>query len=41
MLFEYREKRGYWNLKKEALDRALRRTRFGRGYGPAMRQIAE
>jgi hypothetical protein len=25
--------RGYWKLKVEAIDRILRRTRFGRGYG--------
>jgi hypothetical protein len=28
-------------LKEEALDRTLRRTRFGRGYGPVVRQTAE
>jgi len=33
-----KEKRGYWKLKKEALDRTLWRTRFGRGYGPVPRQ---
>jgi len=26
---------GYWQLKEEALDRTLCRTRYGRGYGPA------
>jgi hypothetical protein len=29
-----KEKRGYWKLKEEALDRTLWRTRFGRRYGP-------
>jgi hypothetical protein len=28
-------------LKEEALDRTLWRTRFGRGYGPSVRQTAE
>jgi hypothetical protein len=27
-------------LKDEALDRTLWRTRFGRGYGPVVRQTA-
>jgi hypothetical protein len=35
---ELKEKRGYWKLKEEALDRTLWRTRFGRGYGPVVRQ---
>jgi hypothetical protein len=33
-------KRVYWELKKEALDRTLWRTRFGRGYGPVVRLTA-
>jgi transposase InsO family protein len=28
-------------LKEEALDRTLWRTRFGRGYGPVVRQNTE
>jgi hypothetical protein len=28
-------------LKEEALDRTLWRTRFGRGYGPVVRQTIE
>jgi hypothetical protein len=35
------EKRGYCNLKEEALHRTLWRTRFGRGYGPLVRQTTE
>jgi len=31
------EERGYWILKEEALDRFVRRTHFGRGYGPVLR----
>jgi lauroyl/myristoyl acyltransferase len=38
---ELKEKRRYWKLKEEALDRTLQRTRFGRGYGPVVRQTAE
>ena len=34
-------KRRYWKLKEEALDRTLWRTRFGRGYGPVVRQTTE
>jgi hypothetical protein len=32
------ERRGYYHLKEEALDRTVWRDRFGRGFGPAMRQ---
>jgi hypothetical protein len=35
------EKRRYWKLKQEALDRTLWRTRFGRGNGPVVRQTTE
>jgi len=31
------EKRGYWKLKEEAINRTLWRTHFGRGYGPFVR----
>jgi hypothetical protein len=38
-LLDYvKEKKRYWKLKEEALDRTLWRTRFGRGYGPVVRQ---
>jgi hypothetical protein len=30
--------RRYWKLKEEELDRAVWRTRFGRGYGPVVKQ---
>ena len=33
-----KEKEGYLKFKEEALDRALWRTRFGRGCGPVVRQ---
>jgi len=35
---DLKEKRGYWKLKDEAVDRALWRTGFGRGYGLGVRQ---
>jgi hypothetical protein len=34
-----KEVRGYWNFKKEALDRALWRTRFGRSYRPVVKTV--
>jgi hypothetical protein len=41
LLDDLMEKRRYWKLKQEALDRTLWRTRFGRGYGPVVRQTTE
>jgi hypothetical protein len=41
LLYDLKEKRRYWKLKEEALDHILWRTRFGRGYGPVVRQTAE
>jgi hypothetical protein len=41
LLDDLKEKRRYWKLKEEALDRTLWRTRFGIGYGPVVRQTAE
>jgi hypothetical protein len=38
LLDDLKEKKGYWELKEEALDRTLWRTCFGRGYGPVIRQ---
>jgi hypothetical protein len=38
LLDDLEENREYCNLKEEALDRTLWRTRFGRGYGPVVRQ---
>jgi hypothetical protein len=37
LLDDLKEKRRYWKLKEEALDRTLWRTRFGRDYGPVVR----
>jgi hypothetical protein len=41
LLDDLKEKRRYWKLKEEALDRTLWRTRFGRCYGPVVRQTTE
>jgi len=40
-LGDIKEKKGYWKLIEEALDRTLWRTRYGRGYGPVVRQESE
>jgi hypothetical protein len=41
-LLDYlKEKRRFWKLKEEALDHTLWRNRFGRGYGPVVRQTNE
>jgi hypothetical protein len=41
LLDDLKEKRRYWKLKEEALDRTQWRTRFGRGYGPIIKQARE
>jgi hypothetical protein len=41
LLDDLKLKRRYWKLKEEALDRTVWRTRFGRGYGPVVRQTTE
>jgi hypothetical protein len=41
LLDELKEKIKYWKLKEEALDHTLWGTRFGRGYGPVVRQTTE
>jgi len=33
LLDDLKEKRGYWKLEKEALDRPMWRTGCGRGFG--------
>jgi hypothetical protein len=40
-LDDLKEKRGHWKLKEEALDLSQWRSRFGRGYGPVVRQTTE
>ena len=41
LLDDLKERRGYCHLKEEAPDRTLWRTRFGRGFGPVVRQTTE
>ena len=41
LLDDLKERRGYCHLKEEALDRTVWRARFGRGFGPAVRQTIE
>jgi hypothetical protein len=41
LLDELKEKRGYSHLKEEALDCTIWRARFGRGFGPVVRQTAK
>ena len=40
LLDDLKEWRGYSHLKEEALDRAMWRARFRRGFGPVVRQTA-
>ena len=41
LLDDLKDKRGYSHLKEEALDRTMWRNRFGRGFGPVVRQTTE
>ena len=41
LLDDLKDRRGYSHLKEEALDRTMLRHRFGRGFGPVVRQITE
>jgi len=41
LLDDLNERRGYSHLKEEALDRTMWRARFGRGFGPVVRQTAK
>ena len=36
-----KERKGYSHLKEEALDRTMWRARFGRGFGPVVRQTTK
>jgi hypothetical protein len=38
LLDDFKESRRYSHLKEEALDRTMWRARFGRGFGPVVRQ---
>ena len=41
LLDDLKERRGYSQLKVEALDRTMWRARFGRGFGPVVRQTTK
>jgi hypothetical protein len=41
LLDDLKEKRRYWKLKEEELDRTLWGTCVGRSYGPVLRQTTE
>jgi hypothetical protein len=41
LLDELKERRGYSHLKEEALDRTMWRARFGRDFGPVVRQTTK
>jgi len=41
LLDDLKERRGYSNLKEEALDRTMWRARFGRIFGPVVRRTTE
>jgi hypothetical protein len=41
ILYDLKEKRSYWKLKEEEIDRTVWGTRCGRGYGPVLRQATE
>jgi hypothetical protein len=41
LLGDLEDRRGYSNLKEEALDRIKWRNRFGRGCGPVVWQITD
>jgi len=38
LLDDLKERRGYSHMEEEALDRTMWRARFGRGFGPVVRQ---
>ena len=38
---DLKDRRGYCQLKEEALDRTMWRNRFGRGFGPVVWQITD
>jgi hypothetical protein len=41
LLDDRKERRGYSHLKEEDLDRTMWRARFGRGFGPVVRQTTK
>jgi len=41
LLDDLKERRENFHLKEEALDRTMWRARFGRGFGPVVRQTTK
>ena len=41
LLDDLKDRRGYFHLKEEALDRTMWRHRFGGAFGPVVRQNTE
>jgi hypothetical protein len=41
LLDDLNERRGYCHLKEQALDRTMWRARFGRDFGPVVRQTTK
>jgi len=41
LLDDIKERRGYCELKEEAVDRTMWRAGFGRGFGPVLRKTAK
>jgi len=41
LLDDFKERRGYSHLKEETLDRSMWRIRFGRDFGPVVRQATK
>ena len=41
LLDDLKERRGYSHLKEKAVDRIIWRARFGRGFGPVVRQTTK
>jgi len=41
LLDDLKERRGYSRMKEEALDRTMWKVRFGRSFGPVVRQTAK
>jgi hypothetical protein len=41
LLDDLKDRRGYSNLKEKALDRTMWRARFGRGFGPVVKQTTK
>ena len=41
LLDDFKDRKGYSHLKEDALDLTMWRNRFGRGFGPDVRQNTE